>query len=118
MRSSLPTHIRTCGWPADMSNLFKQLIWVALVIGLYLLSALPLPYLLLDHYSAMAGGDAGHSATDIHVWLEWAAGSSLSGGKLFMISSDLVAGAAAVLRSDMPSNMFVTAIRTRGPPAS
>jgi len=53
-------------------------ILIAAVAILYVLVALPLPYLLVDHYSAMQAGDTSHSDVDIHAWLEWAASSGLS----------------------------------------
>lgn len=53
-------------------------ILIAAVTMLYVLVALPLPYFLIDHYSAIQAGDTNHSDVDIHAWLEWAAGSSLA----------------------------------------
>jgi hypothetical protein len=53
-------------------------ILIAAVAMLYVLVAFPLPYLLLDHASAMQAGDKHHSDRDVHAWLEWAAGSSLA----------------------------------------
>lgn len=99
-----------------MSNQFKQLILIALVVALYLLVALPLPYLLVDHYSAVAAGDTAHSAVDIHVWLEWAAGSSLSGGKLVVALSQPFVGPVTVPSPRMASISFIAPIWSRGPP--
>lgn len=49
----------------------RAILIVALVV-LYALVAFPLPYLLLDHSSAMQAGDDHHSDRDGHAWLKWA----------------------------------------------
>jgi hypothetical protein len=63
-----------------------QIVMIVAMAMLYALIALPLPYLLVDHYSAVQAGDPDHNEADVHVWLEWAAGSSLSGAGLILPS--------------------------------
>jgi len=100
-----------------MSNPVKQLALIILVAGLYLFVALPLPYLLVDHYSAMLDGDPDHSAVDIHVWLEWAAGSSLSGKLVFFVSQPFV-GPSTIPSCRISSILLASSLQARGPPTS
>lgn len=99
-----------------MTTRIRQSFLIALLVGLYLLVALPLPYLLVDHYAAMLAGDADHSDVDIHVWLEWAAGSSLSGGQIVFAVSQLFVGPAPVPQFRIPSVPLIVSIWPRGPP--
>ena len=101
-----------------MNNHIKQFILIVLIAGLYLLVALPLPYVLVDHYSAMLAGDAGHSDVDIHVWLEWAAGSSLSGGKLVFFVSQPLVGSCTAPSFRISSILLASSLQARGPPTS
>lgn len=59
------------------TGLIKTIV-IVMIAAFYALVAFPLPYLLLDHASAMQSGDGEHSDRDIHAWLEWAASSSLA----------------------------------------
>lgn len=94
------------------------LLALALVAGLYLLTALPLPYLLLDHDAGMAAGDCSHSAIDVHAWLEWAAGSSLLGDAL-VDTSALQPGTLVVIPPVWTSSfLFASALGSRGPPST
>jgi hypothetical protein len=100
-----------------MTTRIRQSVLIALLVGLYLLVALPLPYLLVDHDAAMLAADANHSASDIHAWLEWAAGSSLSGGKLVFFHSQAMVGSSVIPPSRIPSMLLASSLRSRGPPA-
>jgi hypothetical protein len=85
---------------------------------LYALIALPLPYLLVDHYSAVQAGDPDHNEADVHVWLEWAAGSSLSGTGLVLPS---VLSPSMLLTMPLVqefSGLPGSGLRSRGPPAT
>ncbi len=90
---------------------------IAAVAMLYVLVALPLPYLLVDHYSAMQAGDTSHSDVDIHAWLEWAASSSLSGIGL-VLSTVLV---PSLISANPSLQVFARLLEatsySRGPPA-
>lgn len=44
----------------------------------YLVLALPLPAVLLDHELGLLSGDPAHTVLDDHAWLEHAAGSGLA----------------------------------------
>lgn len=99
-----------------MSLRCRHICLIALVAGFYLLVALPLPFLLVDHYAGLAAGDPEHSAVDIHVWLEWAAGASLSGAVLVLASAPLLALPTTVVQALVPSVLLVSALRSRGPP--
>jgi hypothetical protein len=96
----------------------RHICLIALVAGFYLLVALPLPFLLVDHYSSIAAADPEHSAVDIHVWLEWAAGASLSGAALVLASAPLPALPIAVVQALVPSVFLASALRSRGPPVT
>lgn len=100
-----------------MTTRIRQSFLIALLVGLYLLVALPLPYLLIDHDAAMLAADANHSASDIHAWLEWAAGSSLSGGKLVFFLSRTIVGPNSISPARMAPILLAFSIQSRGPPA-
>lgn len=99
-----------------MTTRIRQPFLIALLVGLYLLIALPLPYLSVDHDAAILAADANHSDSDIHVWLEWAAGSSLSGGKLVFFLSQAMVGPSVIPPSRIPSIILASSLRSRGPP--
>lgn len=61
-----------------MQGRLTRTMLMAAVAIVYALVALSLPCLLLDHAFAVQAGQEHHSDRDVHVWLEWAAGSSLS----------------------------------------
>lgn len=100
-----------------MTTRIRQSFLIALLVGLYLMVALPLPYLLVDHYAAMLAADANHSASDIHVWLEWAAGSSLSGETLVVFLSQAIVGSNQIPPVRKSSILLLSSLRSRGPPA-
>lgn len=94
-----------------------RMVLIAAVAIVYALITLPLPYLLVDHYSAIQAGDSNHSDVDIHAWLEWAAGSSLSGTGLVLLS---VLNSSRV-STNPPLQVFARLLEAtsypRGPPA-
>ncbi|MCP9471174.1 MAG: hypothetical protein NNA30_00365 [Nitrospira sp.] len=100
-----------------MQGRLTRTMLIAAVAMLYVLVALPLPYLLIDHYSAIQAGDTNHSDVDIHAWLEWAAGSSLSESPPPLPSSLAPLPASPipsiVVRAVLPD----LASHLRGPPA-
>lgn len=100
-----------------MKRSARHLLPIALAVGFYLLAALPLPCLLLDHDAAMAAGDSAHSSVDIHAWLEWAAGSSLSTGHLVIEASQPFVGPALVPQLQIPVTSPVASLWSRGPPS-
>jgi hypothetical protein len=89
---------------------------IAAVATLYMLVALPLPYLLLDHYSAMQAGDTNHSDVDIHAWLEWAAGSSLSGTLPVLPSVPAPSFSPSIPSVQVFSVLLGAVLHSRGPP--
>ncbi|MCS6285368.1 MAG: hypothetical protein H8K08_08050 [Nitrospira sp.] len=95
-----------------------RIVLVAAVAILYALVALPLPYLLVDHYSAMQSGDPSHSDLDIHAWLEWAAGSSLSEAGLVVPSVPAPSLALPIPPVPVFSVLLDSALLGRGPPAA
>lgn len=100
-----------------MTVRIRQPFLIALLVGLYLLIALPLPYLSVDHAAAMLAADADHSDSDIHVWLEWAAGSSLSGGKFVLFLSQAIVRPNQIPPARIPSILLACSTQSRGPPA-
>ncbi|MBH0210489.1 MAG: hypothetical protein HP495_18560 [Nitrospira sp.] len=50
------------------------------VLFAYLVLALPLPMVLLDHELGLLTGDSTHSMYDDHAWLDHAVGDGLSSG--------------------------------------
>lgn len=95
-----------------------RMVLIGAVTILYVLVALPLPYLLIDHYSAMQAGDPNHSEVDVHAWLEWAAGSSLS-GSVPVVLSVLVPLLALIIPSAVAFSILLGSTRrSRGPPAA
>lgn len=95
-----------------------RVMFIAAVTMLYVLVALPLPYLLVDHYSAMQAGDTSHSDVDIHAWLEWAASSSLSGIGLVLPSILLSSDILPIPLAQEFSNLLLSVPYPRGPPAA
>ncbi|MBK9308839.1 MAG: hypothetical protein IPM58_17520 [Nitrospira sp.] len=94
-----------------------RVMFIAAVTMLYVLVALPLPYLLIDHYSAIQAGDTNHSDVDIHAWLEWAASSGLS-GTVPVLPSVLVPSRSRTISLPQIFSVFLdSALQSRGPPA-
>ena len=91
-------------------------ILIAAVTMLYVLVALPLPYLLIDHYSSIQAGDTNHSDVDIHAWLEWAAGSSLSGTVLIVPSVPAPSLSLTIPSVRVFSVLLGSVLHSRGPP--
>jgi hypothetical protein len=109
------------GWCSEVARPMQvqltRTILIAAVAMLYVLVALPLPYLLIDHYSAMQVGDSNHSDVDIHAWLEWAAGSSLSGTALIVPSVPAPSLSLTIPSVHVFSVLLGSALHSRGPPA-
>jgi len=91
-------------------------VLVAAVAVLYVLVALPLPYLLVDHYSAMQAGDTSHSDVDIHEWLEWAASSGLSVAVSVLPSVLVPSRPVTISMPQIFSILLVFTLQSRGPP--
>lgn len=96
-------------------QLARPIFLVAVAI-LYVLVALPLPYLLVDHYSAMQAGDPSHSDVDIHAWLEWAASSGLSVAVPVLPSVLVPSHPIAISSPQIFSALLDFTLPPRGPP--
>lgn len=99
-----------------MQAQLTRTILIAAVAILYVLVALPLPYLLVDHYSAMQAGDTSHSDVDIHAWLEWAAGSGLSVAVPVLPSVLVPSHPVAISSPQIFSAPLDFTLPSRGPP--
>lgn len=93
-------------------------ILIAAVAILYVLVALPLPYLLVDHYSAMQAGETSHSDVDIHAWLEWAASFSFSGTVPVVPSVSAPSLLSAIPAIPVFARLLDVTSSPRGPPAA
>ncbi len=91
-------------------------ILIAAVAILYVLVVLPLPYLLVDHYSAMQAGDTSHSDVDIHAWLEWAASSGLSVAVPLLPSVMVPSRSLTISSPQVFSVLLDFTLQSRGPP--
>ena len=101
-----------------MQTRLIRIMFIAAVAMLYGLVALPLPYLLIDHYSAVQAGDPDHSDADVHAWLEWAASSSLSGTGLVLPSVLLPSAILQIPPVQGGSSLLVSVPYSRGPPVA
>jgi hypothetical protein len=85
-------------------------------LAAYLLLALPLPFILLDHELGLLAGDPTHTALDDHAWLDHAAGAGIA-------SSDTATPLVDLVVSLVPAGVLShESVRTyapsvRGPPA-
>lgn len=108
-------------WCSEVARLMHVRLtrgmFIVAVAMLYALVALPLPYLLVDHYSAMQAGDATHSDVDIHAWLEWAASSGLSGAAPVLPSVLVPSRPVAISSTHIVSVLLAFTLQSRGPPA-
>ena len=95
-----------------------RVMFIAAVAMLYGLGALPLPYLLIDHYSAVQAGAPDHSYADVHAWLEWATSSSVSGAGLVLPSVLLPSPITPIPSVQGFSSLLVSVPYSRGPPAA
>ena len=95
-----------------------RVMFIAAVAMLYGLIALPLPSLLIDHYSAVQAGDPDHSDADVHAWLEWAAGSSLFGAGLILPSVLLPSAILPIPSVQGEASPLLSIPNSRGPPAA
>lgn len=100
-----------------MQSQLTRPILIAAVAILYVLVALPLPYLLVDHYSAMQAGETSHSDVDIHAWLEWAASSGLSVAGPVLPSVPVLSRPVAISSPGIFSALLAFTLPSRGPPA-
>lgn len=108
------------GWCNDVVKAMRvrliRAVLITTVAMLYVLVALPLPYLLLDHYSAMQAGDTNHSDVDIHAWLEWAASSGLSGTVPVLPSVQAPSFSPSIPSVQVFSVLLGSVLHSRGPP--
>lgn len=101
-----------------MQPRLTRIMMIAAVAVLYALIALPLPYLLIDHYSAMQAEDSGHSDVDVHAWLEWAAGSSLSGTAPALPSVPVPSLSPPFPSAQVFPILLSSTLHSRGPPSA
>lgn len=101
----------------SMQARLTRMMLIAAVGTLYVLVALPLPYLLIDHYSAIQAGDTSHSDVDVHAWLEWAATSGLSGAVPVLPSVLVPLRSVTISSPHIFSVLLDSALQSRGPPA-
>lgn len=97
-------------------RLTRTMLMAAVAI-VYALVALSLPCLLLDHAFAVQAGEEHHSDRDVHVWLEWAAGSSLSASPPPLSASLALLSASPVSSIRVRAVLPDLACHLRGPPA-
>jgi hypothetical protein len=94
-------------------RLYRILLVGALLA--YLVLALPLPFVLLDHEVGLLTGDPTHTTLDNHAWLDHAAGTGLTTGELEIVLID----SAAILRlfpSGHIQSPIAIRLSVRGPP--
>lgn len=85
------------------------------VLFAYLVLALPLPMVLLDHELGLLTGDSTHSMYDDHAWLDHAAGDGMA------VSDGGIAPDTLIAVDSSPDRLFVESLRVhlpsaRGPP--
>lgn len=99
-----------------MTRRIKQSGVLLLAAGFYLLAALSVPYLLIDHEAGIAAGHSEHAPADIHKWLEWAVGLSLTDAALVLAAVLLQAISFTISFIRVPSSYLVFTLGSRGPP--
>lgn len=82
----------------------------------YLVLALPLPAVLLDHEIGLLTGDPSHTINDDHAWLDHAAGAGLASCEAEVIPVDVV-GSFALSPTLYFESSTVLQPSVRGPPA-
>ncbi|MGB4069072.1 MAG: hypothetical protein WBK08_13660 [Nitrospira sp.] len=94
-------------------RLYRILLVGALLA--YLVLALPLPFVLLDHEVGLLTGDPTHTTLDNHAWLDHAAGTGLASGEPEIVLID----SAALLRLFPTGHIqspIAIRLSVRGPP--
>lgn len=95
------------------SRLHRILLIGALLA--YLVLALPLPFVLLDHELGLLTGDPIHSANDDHAWLDHVAGDGMASSDGGVAPDSLMAGDLLPDRSSFEF-LHVHLPSARGPP--
>ncbi|HNO33899.1 MAG TPA: hypothetical protein PKK30_06300 [Nitrospira sp.] len=98
-----------------MTRGLARAVIMALLIG-YLLLALPLPTVLLDHELGLLMGDAAHTVLDDHAWLDHAAGSGLSESGHVLDAGNLLVSLAFQAPSNPSLVLYLESCLSRGPP--
>lgn len=83
----------------------------------YLVLALPLPFVLLDHELGLLTGSSAHTTLDDHAWLDHAAGSGLASGDAGMVVADFI-GLLSLLTESCGVQAPVASPSVRGPPST
>lgn len=83
----------------------------------YLVLAVPLPYVLLDHELGLLTGNPAHTTLDDHAWLDHAAGSGLASGDAGIVVADL-AVPLSLLAEFSGIQAPVASPSVRGPPST
>lgn len=89
-------------------------LFVAIVLA-YLVLALPLPAVLLDHELGLLTGDPAHTTLDDHAWLDHTVGSGMASGEAGIVSVDLIADLIPPVLSCCESSTAPSP-SVRGPP--
>ena len=98
-----------------MTRGLARAVIMALLIG-YLLLALPLPTVLLDHELGLLMGDAAHTVLDDHAWLDHATGSGLSESGHVLDAGNLLVSLAFQAPSNPSLVLYRESCLSRGPP--
>ena len=92
----------------------RSAFFVVVVLA-YLVLALPLPAVLLDHELGLLTGDPSHTTLDDHAWLDHATGTGLVSGEAEIVLIDI----SALLRlfpSGHIQSPIAIRLSVRGPP--
>jgi len=81
----------------------------------YLVLALPLPFVLLDHGLGLLTGNPAHTLLDDHAWLDHAAGSGLVSDDAGIVAVDPVVQLILLAQPGYESSS-VPSLSVRGPP--
>lgn len=85
------------------------------VLFAYVVLALPLPFVVLDHELGLLTGDPTHTTLDDHAWLDHAAGTGLASGEADVIPIDSAVLCARFFSSHIQSSNGI-GLSVRGPP--
>ncbi len=108
-------YIRKSGNEIVKRTSLHQILLLGTLLA-YLVLALPLPAVLLDHEIGLLTGDPSHTINDDHAWLDHAAGSGLTSEDAGLDPSDLV-GVPTLLSTPSFDATHTQLPSVRGPPS-